>query len=112
MSFRLSFPFRLFHQSTTTSTICSVTPGGELEALAAGSCVVLADQAGNDAWRPAPQISQSLTVSEEPNTAPTISGTPATTVVVGELYQFTPTASDADEDDDVDPFVSRPITCI
>ena len=32
------------------------------------------------------------------NSAPTISGTPPTTVVEGELYSFTPTAADADGD--------------
>ncbi|MBQ1783816.1 MAG: fibronectin type III domain-containing protein [Gammaproteobacteria bacterium] len=85
--------------STTTSAICSVTSGGELEALAVGSCVVLADQAGNDAWRPAVQVSQTFAITEVPNSAPTISGTPATRVIAGELYQFTPTASDVDEDD-------------
>lgn len=33
-----------------------------------------------------------------PNTAPTITGTPATAVNVSEAYSFTPTASDADND--------------
>jgi Putative Ig domain len=37
-----------------------------------------------------------LTVSPAPNVAPTISGAPATTVVAGNAYRFTPTASDAD----------------
>lgn len=85
--------------STTTSAICSVTAGGELEALAVGSCTVLVDQAGNDAWLPAVQVSQTFAITEVPNTAPTISGTPATSVIAGELYQFTPSASDVDEDD-------------
>lgn len=33
-----------------------------------------------------------------PNQAPTISGTPATTVAAGQAYSFTPTASDPDDD--------------
>ena len=37
-----------------------------------------------------------ITVSAPPNRAPTISGTPATTVVQGNAYAFTPTASDPD----------------
>lgn len=42
----------------------------------------------------------SITVSEgnNGNSAPTISGSPATTVLVGESYSFTPTASDSDGD--------------
>src|SRR5689334_19995260 len=37
-----------------------------------------------------------ITVSAAPNRAPTISGAPATTVVQGNAYAFTPTASDPD----------------
>ena len=35
----------------------------------------------------------SITVSAVPNTAPKISGTPATSVTVGQAYSFVPTAS-------------------
>jgi hypothetical protein len=38
----------------------------------------------------------SITVNAIQNTAPVISGTPATSVVAGTAYSFTPTASDAD----------------
>jgi hypothetical protein len=38
----------------------------------------------------------SITVTAAPNTAPTISGAPATSVVAGNAYSFTPAASDAD----------------
>jgi hypothetical protein len=37
----------------------------------------------------------SITVAAAPNSAPTISGTPATTVVAGSAYSFVPSASDA-----------------
>jgi hypothetical protein len=37
-----------------------------------------------------------LTVTTTPNRAPTISGTPATAVTVGNAYNFTPSAADAD----------------
>jgi hypothetical protein len=40
----------------------------------------------------------SITVNGLPNQAPTISGTPPTDITVGNLYSFTPTASDADND--------------
>jgi Putative Ig domain len=39
-----------------------------------------------------------IEVTEAPNRAPALSGAPRTTAVVGELYTFTPTASDADGD--------------
>ncbi len=38
----------------------------------------------------------SFSIVVAPNRAPTISGTPATTVTVGQSYSFTPTAADAD----------------
>ena len=40
----------------------------------------------------------SITVSDAPNRAPTISGTPSTAVMQGTQYSFTPTASDPDTD--------------
>jgi hypothetical protein len=39
-----------------------------------------------------------ITVSDAPNRAPTISGTPGTSVTQGTAYVFTPTASDPDGD--------------
>ncbi|MEM1263603.1 MAG: putative Ig domain-containing protein [Pseudomonadota bacterium] len=40
----------------------------------------------------------SITVDAAPNEAPTITGTPARTATVGEVYQFRPVATDADND--------------
>jgi large repetitive protein len=39
-----------------------------------------------------------ITVTEAPNRAPTVAGTPASSVVAGQSYSFTPSASDADGD--------------
>jgi hypothetical protein len=39
-----------------------------------------------------------IVVAAGPNKAPTISGTPATTVQVGKAYSFTPSGADADQD--------------
>ncbi len=39
-----------------------------------------------------------IVVAAGPNKAPTISGTPATGVVAGKAYSFTPSAADADQD--------------
>ncbi|WP_287603400.1 ImpA family metalloprotease [Thiothrix sp.] len=43
-----------------------------------------------------------------PNSAPTINGTPATTVNVGESYSFTPTASDVDNDIKTFNIINKP----
>lgn len=43
----------------------------------------------------------SLVVTEKPNNTPVISGTPATSVEVGEAFNFTPNVSDADEADEL-----------
>ncbi len=40
----------------------------------------------------------SITVTQAPNQAPTITGAPASSVVAGQPYAFTPIASDADGD--------------
>jgi plastocyanin len=40
----------------------------------------------------------SIQVTSTPNTAPTITGTPATSVAAGAAYSFTPTGADADKD--------------
>ena len=49
-----------------------------------------------------------LTVSAAPNRAPTISGTPVTSVNAGSAYGFTPTASDADSDTLTFAITNRP----
>jgi hypothetical protein len=43
-------------------------------------------------------FSISVNPADANNAAPTISGTPATSVTEGELYRFTPSAADADDD--------------
>lgn len=50
-----------------------------------------------------------ITVSDIPNQAPAISGTPATQVSVDAVYSFTPTASDADGDALTFSIANRPI---
>lgn len=50
----------------------------------------------------------SITVSDAPNRAPTISGTPGTAVMQGTSYTFQPTASDADSDTLTYSIANRP----
>ncbi|HVY64859.1 MAG TPA: putative Ig domain-containing protein [Gammaproteobacteria bacterium] len=49
-----------------------------------------------------------ITVSTAPNAPPTLSGTPATSVMQGTLYSFQPTASDANGDSLVLSIANRP----
>jgi hypothetical protein len=58
--------------STTTSDVCSITPEGVLTFKKAGSCTILADQAGNIAYTAAPTVSQSFTVNAVISGIPTI----------------------------------------
>jgi outer membrane protein OmpA-like peptidoglycan-associated protein len=53
--------------STSTPAVCSVS-GTTVAALGVGTCTILADQAGNSVWDPAPQVSRSFTVSRDPQT--------------------------------------------
>ncbi|MBC7781035.1 MAG: ExeM/NucH family extracellular endonuclease, partial [Proteobacteria bacterium] len=48
--------------STSTSTVCTVN-GNTVTLVAAGTCTILADQAGNATFAPAPQVSRSFQVS-------------------------------------------------
>ena len=58
--------------STTTPDVCSITSGGVLTFLKAGTCTILADQAGNTAYTAAPTVSQTFTVNAVAPGAPTI----------------------------------------
>jgi predicted outer membrane repeat protein len=61
--------------TTTTSAVCSVT-GSTASLLAAGSCVIRANQTGNATYAVAPQVSQYFTVRAVAQTIsfPTITG--------------------------------------
>ena len=49
--------------STSTPGTCSVTSGGTITLLAVGDCTIAADQAGNATYNPAPQQSDTFTIS-------------------------------------------------
>jgi uncharacterized protein YhjY with autotransporter beta-barrel domain len=63
----------------TTTTICSVS-GNTVTALAAGTCTVAADQAGNTAYAAAAQITANITINKA---SQTVSFGAAPSVVVG-----------------------------
>ena len=50
-----------------------------------------------------------ITVTDAPNRAPTITGSPATTVIAGQAYSYTPYANDADGDPLTFSIQNRPV---
>lgn len=58
--------------SATTTAVCSITSGGALTFVSAGTCTIDADQAGDAATTAATTVSQSFTVNAIAPGAPTI----------------------------------------
>ncbi len=58
--------------SSSTTGVCTITSGGALTFLSAGTCTINADQAGNGTYLPAPQVTRSFTVNAVVPGAPTI----------------------------------------
>ncbi|WP_337842696.1 Ig-like domain-containing protein [Rheinheimera sp.] len=58
--------------SSATTGVCTITSGGELTFVSAGTCSINADQAGNGSWNAATTVSHSFTVNAVAPTAPTI----------------------------------------
>jgi hypothetical protein len=82
--------------TTSTSDVCSITSNGILTFKKAGTCTILADQAGDAAYNAAPQVSQSFTVNAVIPDIPTI-GT--ATVSNGQAsVSFTPSVSNGGAD--------------
>lgn len=61
--------------TSSTTAVCTITSGGALTTVSAGTCTINANQAGNSAYQPAPQVSQSFAIAAVIPGAPTI-GTP------------------------------------
>ncbi|MDR7089977.1 fibronectin type III domain-containing protein [Cellvibrio fibrivorans] len=59
--------------TSSTLSICTVTPEGVVTLLMEGTCTLNADEAGNTAFNPAPTVSHSFTVLPPPNQPPVIS---------------------------------------
>ena len=58
--------------SSSTAGVCTITSGGTLSFVTTGTCTVNANQAGNSAYLPAAQVSQSFSVNAVVAGAPTI----------------------------------------
>lgn len=81
---------------STTAGVCTVS-GSTVSIVAAGTCTLTADQAGNGAWNPAPQATQSLTIAQASQTLTF----PAQTVTTrwfkaGSSFAIAPLASSAE----------------
>src|SRR5690606_10681462 len=58
--------------TSSTTGVCTITSGGALTLLTAGSCTIDADQAGNTAWKAATTVTQTFTMNAIVPDAPTI----------------------------------------
>ncbi len=58
--------------TSSTTGVCTITSGGLLAFVTSGTCTILADQPGNAAFLPAPQVPRSFTVAALVPGAPTI----------------------------------------
>ena len=75
-----------------STTVCSIT-GSTVSFIGVGTCKVLADQAGNTNWNPAPQVFQSFAVAIGDQTTSFTSTAPVGETVGGPTYVVTATAS-------------------
>ena len=77
--------------TSSTPAVCTITSGGALTFISAGTCTIDADQAGNGAYLAAPTVMQSFAVAAVVPSAPTI-GT-ANAGDASATVSFTPPAS-------------------
>lgn len=56
--------------TSISTSICTITSGGTLSFLTAGSCTIHADQAGDTAYLAAPTVEQTFTINAVPPSAP------------------------------------------
>ncbi|HDS1580679.1 TPA: autotransporter domain-containing protein [Stenotrophomonas maltophilia] len=69
--------------TSSSTTVCTITSNGALTFLTAGTCTINADQGGDAAYLPAPQLSRSFSVAAIVPGAPTsVSATPSGTAQI------------------------------
>jgi YVTN family beta-propeller protein len=76
--------------STSTPGACTVAGTGAVAFTGVGSCVINANQAGNDTYAVAPQVQQTLAITKSSQTI-TFTSTPPPGAAVGGTYQVTAT---------------------
>ena len=81
-----------FTIDATATSVCSIS-GSTVSFLAAGTCVIDANQAGNASYSAAPQVQQSFAVGKNNQTIAFTSTAPSTAVVAGATYTVSATAT-------------------
>ena len=80
---------------SSTTSVCTVA-GMTVSIVAAGTCTLTADQPGDVAWNPAPQVEQSLTINQAGQTLTFPSQTETSRVFdAGATFEIAPLASSA-----------------
>jgi len=80
---------------SSTTSVCTVA-GMTVSIVAAGTCTLTADQPGDVAWNPAPQVEQSLTINQAAQTLTFPSQTETSRVFdAGATFEIAPLASSA-----------------
>lgn len=69
-----------------SSMVCEIN-NGRISFIAAGSCVVLANQAGSSSYNAAPEVSQTITVNRTSQVISFVSSAPTNAKVGGATYQ-------------------------
>ena len=76
-----------------TTNVCTVTTGGVLTTVAPGTCTIHADQAGNNAYLPAPQVTQTFLIAVPGGAVSFATPSPLPTAIGGVPYSMTVIAS-------------------
>ena len=81
----------VFSVDPIATAVCSLTGPATISFVASGTCVIDANQAGNNAFAPAAQVQQSVPVGLAPQTITFTSTPPAPAMVGGPVYTVTAT---------------------
>jgi hypothetical protein len=79
--------------SSTNEAVATVDASGTVTIVGLGTTAILADQAGNESFNPAPQVSQTLTVTKADQTITFTLGTNVTKTLADAPFADTATAS-------------------
>ena len=82
-----------FRIDNSPQAVCSISPESVVSFIAAGTCTIDANQAGNANYLPATEVQQSFAVSATAGSPPAITSATSTTFASGGIGSFTITAS-------------------
>ncbi len=78
--------------TASTAGACKINGSGVVSFTGVGTCIIDANQAGNADWLPAPQVQQSFTIGQAPQTI-TFTSTPPASPAFGSTYTVSATAT-------------------